>query len=145
MTYKYPNLQADWKQQRDSSVSYVVYSFCHLVVFRRRRDEHRRSGHCLKMEANTECDLIAIWHAMKRREECIKKQKMREEGIEPTTAGTGIQRSTTELFPHTDRHTPSQPNTHTRQQQTLPHTQNSAPHASHLTHSMPSSSPLRCN
>ena len=27
---------------------------------------------------------------------------MREEGIEPTTAGTGIQRSTTELFPHGD-------------------------------------------
>ena len=25
---------------------------------------------------------------------------MREEGIEPTTAGSGIQRSTTELFPH---------------------------------------------
>jgi hypothetical protein len=27
---------------------------------------------------------------------------MREEGIEPTTAGSGIQRSTTELFPHRD-------------------------------------------
>ena len=26
--------------------------------------------------------------------------KMREEGIEPPTAGSGIQRSTTELFPH---------------------------------------------
>lgn len=27
-------------------------------------------------------------------------KKMREEGIEPPTAGSGIQRSTTELFPH---------------------------------------------
>ena len=30
------------------------------------------------------------------------KKKMREEGIEPTTAGSGIQCSTTELFPHHD-------------------------------------------
>ena len=28
-----------------------------------------------------------------------KEQRLREEGIEPPTAGTGIQRSTTELFP----------------------------------------------
>jgi hypothetical protein len=37
------------------------------------------------------------------------KKKMREEGIEPTTAGSGIQCSTTELFPHRNYSTVTHP------------------------------------
>ena len=55
-------------------------------------------------------------------------QKMREEGIEPPTAGSGIQRSTTELFPHHitfNSHSPTQSNTHyaqtTRHARHAPH------------------------
>lgn len=33
-------------------------------------------------------------------QQILVAKMMREEGIEPTTAGSGIQRSTTELFPH---------------------------------------------
>jgi hypothetical protein len=39
------------------------------------------------------------WKASKRAGTARKEQRMREEGIEPPTAGSGIQRSTTELFP----------------------------------------------
>lgn len=42
---------------------------------------------------------IIIEHRLYSSETCTKAQKLREEGIEPPTAGTGIQRSTTELFP----------------------------------------------
>jgi hypothetical protein len=40
-----------------------------------------------------------------------ERQKLREEGIEPPTAGTGIQRSTTELFPHANNYSHTTHNT----------------------------------
>jgi hypothetical protein len=40
-----------------------------------------------------------------------ERQKLREEGIEPPTAGTGIQRSTTELFPHANNYYHTNTNT----------------------------------
>ncbi len=47
------------------------------------------------VEGETKCDEL-IWYG----DVWKRKKKLREEGIEPPTAGSGIQRSTTELFPH---------------------------------------------
>ncbi len=53
------------------------------------------------------CFVYFILKKKKEREEKIKIKEatsaqinLREEGIEPPTAGSGIQRSTAELFPH---------------------------------------------
>ena len=49
-----------------------------------------------------------FWNRRHRARTNIAEQKMRDEGIEPTTAGSGIQRSTTELIPQrAPRHTHS--------------------------------------
>lgn len=66
-------------------------------------------------------------------------KKMREEGIEPPTAGSGIQRSATELFPpsitkrHTTRRHKQTHTTHTLQPQQQPRQQ----HTTRIAHPLP--------
>ena len=61
---------------------------------------NREVSHFLLSDAPQPVSCPECPRAMPRVRVMLVLKKVREEGIEPTTAGTGIQRSTTELFPH---------------------------------------------
>ena len=76
-------------------VSHFLFHACNWatnLVMRSHREETRYG---YDSDNALSCTAL-VWRSDKR---TVKTLDLREEGIEPPTAGSGIQRSTTELFP----------------------------------------------
>lgn len=111
-------------RRRDRIISEVICRYWNVrwkisMVLRKENIHKLRSISlcCIGVQATRTSSKQSGHPAMQQSEMLLCRKKgdvMREEGIEPPTAGSGIQRSTTELFPHCDTQQtiPPQPHIH---------------------------------